>query len=119
MGRRGEMRGVVRSFSCLWWFGQGIMCFGITFLTRGLCIGTGVVLILCGLSCLSNDRELSVMSQLFIMLYTIGYCLIAYFIIVLGYHGGWAIAGLSFVALLNIAFCSVSGYKLIRKRKRD
>lgn len=113
------MKGAVRLFSCLWWFGQGIMCFGITFLTRGLCIGTGVILILCGLSSFSNDRELSVMSQLFIMLYTIGYCLIAYFIIVLGYPGGWAIAGLSIVALLNIAFCSIRGYKLFAKRKRD
>lgn len=96
------------------------MCFGITFLTRGLCIGTGVILILCGLSSFSNDRELSVMSQLFIMLYTIGYCLIAYFIIVSGYPGGWAIAGLSIVALLNIAFCSIiRGYKLFAKRKAD
>jgi hypothetical protein len=109
------MKHIIRLFSCLWWSVQGFMWFKIQFMPTILCIGTGIILILCGVSCFSNNRNISILSQLLQMLYSIGFICFAFLIITVGYPDGWSVAGLSIIALLNITLCIIKGYKLITK----
>lgn len=110
------MKHIIRLFSCLWWSVQGIMWFNIQFMPPIiLCISTGIILILCGLSYFSNNRNISILSQLLQMLYSIGFICFAFLIITMGHPDGWSVAGLSIIALLNITLCIINGYKLITK----
>lgn len=109
------MKHIIRLSSCLWWSVQGIMWFNIQFMPTILCISTGIILILCGLSCFSNNRNISILSQLLQMLYSIGFICFAFLIITMGHPDVWSVAGLSVVALLNITLCIIKGYKLITK----
>lgn len=109
------MKHIIRLFSCLWWSVQGFMWFKIQFMPTILCIGTGIILILCGVSCFSNNRNISILSQLLQMLYSIGFIGFAFLLITMGHPDVWDVLGLSIIALLNITLCIIKGYKLITK----
>lgn len=110
------MKQAYRLFSCLWWSVQGIMWFNIQFMPPIiLCISTGIILILCGLSYFSNNRNISILSQLLQMLYSIGFIGFAFLLITMGHPDVWDVLGLSIIALLNITLCIIKEYKLITK----
>lgn len=103
-----------RLFSCLWWSAQGIVWFDIRFMTTSLCISAGVILILCGVSSFSSNKEISVISLILLVLYSVGFICFAFMLIVVGSPQKWFAVILAIVALLNVAFCIIKGYKLIK-----
>lgn len=109
------MKYIASVISCLWWSVQGIMWFKIQFMPTFLCIGTGIILILCGVSYFSNNRNISILSQLLQMLYSIGFIGFAFLLITMGRPDVWDVLGLSIIALLNITLSIIKGCKLITK----
>lgn len=109
------MKYIASVISCLWWSVQGIMWFTIQFMPTFLCIGTGIILILCGVSYFSNNRNISILSQLLQMLYSIGFIGFVFLLITMGHPDVWGVLGLSIIALLNITLSIIKGCKLITK----
>lgn len=108
------MKQAYRLFSCLWWLAQGIVWFDIQFMTKSLCISAGVILILCGVSSFNSNKTISVLSLIIMMLYSIGFIVLAFMLIAVGSPKIWFAMILSIIALLNVALCIVDGYKLLK-----
>lgn len=109
------MKPAYRLFSCLWWSAQGIAWFDIQFMSNSLCISACVILILCGVSSLSSNKELSVISLILLMLYSVGFICFAFMLIAIGSPQKWFVVILAIVALSNVALCIVNGYNLIKE----
>lgn len=103
-----------RLFFCLWWSVQGIVWFNMRFITTSLCLITGVILIFCGVSSFSSNKEISVISLILMVLYSVGFICFAFMLIAVGSPQKWLAVFLAIVALLNVAFCIIKGYKLIK-----
>lgn len=108
------MRLANRLFLCLWWSAQGIVWFDIRFITTSLCLITGVILILCGISSFSSNKDISVISLLLLMLYSVCFICFIFMVIAVGSPQIWFAVFLAIVALSNVAFCIIKGFKLIK-----
>ena len=108
------MKQTYRLFSFLWWLAQGIMWFDIQFMPNSLCISTGVILILCGMCSFCSKKEISVLSLIFMMLYSVGFICFAFLLICMGHPRILAALMLVTVALSNVVLCTVNGYNLFK-----
>lgn len=80
-----------------------------------VCSSVGILLIICGLISFCNKKVLSLISQILLMLYSIGFIAFAFMLIAVGSPKIWFAAVLSIIAFINVALCIINGYKLLVK----
>lgn len=108
---------IYKAIPCIWWSLTGALwlLFGVMEMTSIVCPCIGILLIVCGMICFCNKKVLSVISQILLMLYSIGFIVFTFMLIAVGSPEKWFAAVLSIIALLNVVLCIVNGYKLFAK----